>query len=69
MDQPKFYEIIGRALVDTGFRDRLLDPKSRPDALAEHGVSTGDDTHKALEDAIGAVDRLAKSTGPGVVAS
>jgi hypothetical protein len=70
VDQPKFYEIVGRALVDAEFRNRLLDPDQRTKALAEHGIEPGDDAQQALEGAIGAVEELSRSMGGGgVVAS
>jgi hypothetical protein len=57
-----FYQLVGRALVDPGFRDQLRagDPSA---ALRSLGLEPTEDLVKALGQAMGDVDRLASQFG------
>jgi hypothetical protein len=63
-ERSKFYEIVGRALVDADFRARILDDNGRADALRSMGV-TDPKTHDALKQAIDAVGGLEEVLGSG----
>jgi hypothetical protein len=57
-----FYQLVGRALVDPGFRDQLRagDPTG---ALRSLGIEPTEDLVKALGQAMGDVDRLSSQFG------
>ena len=62
----KFNEIVGRAITDEDYRNRLKDPETREQAademLAGSGTSASD-IRADLDAAIEAVDRLAITFG------
>ena len=48
-NQAAFHRLVGRALYDSGFRARLMDPKQRPGALAEAGLSVSPQQSASLD--------------------
>ena len=64
-----FYAILGRALVDPGFRERLRDDDGRTEALSEIGIELNDEQLRLLDDNIDSVDELAKQFGANRVAA
>ncbi len=65
-----FYELLGKALVDEKYRDKLLDPKTRADALKDIGIAKPTETQlKAVENAKTALQTLEGSFGEGIGAA
>jgi hypothetical protein len=65
-----FYELLGKALVDKEWRDKLLDPATRADALMEIGIAKPTQTQlQAVENAKAALQTLEGSFGEGVGAA
>jgi hypothetical protein len=65
-----FHAMLGKALVDLDYRDRLLDPTTRADALKEIGVADpSEDQLTAVENAKTALQTLSGSFGEGVGAA
>jgi hypothetical protein len=58
-----FYAILGRALVDPGFRERLRDDKDRTNALSDIGIELNDEQLQQLDENLDAVDNLAEQFG------
>jgi hypothetical protein len=54
-----FYAILGRALVDSRFRERLRDDNDRVAALSEVGITLNDEQLGQLNENIDNVDELA----------
>ena len=54
-----FYAILGRALVDSTFRERLRDDNDRVAALSEVGIKLSDEQLHQLDENIDNVDELA----------
>ena len=62
--ESRFHGILGRALTDHEYRERLVDignPQRQQDALLEMGVQPTDDVLDALNAAVIALDNLARS--------
>ena len=57
-----FYALVGRALVDPGFRDQLRGGDQAA-ALRSVGVEPSEEMMKALGQAMGEVDRLSSQFG------
>lgn len=62
-DESTFYQIIGRAMADDTFKQRLIDPGTRAAALAEIGVESTGDLDQAIEDAIKGVGDVSAQFG------
>jgi len=63
-----FNALIGRALIDSEFRELLRygDSDKRNQALMEMDIETTPELLKALDDALGAVEQLAAEFGDTV---
>lgn len=65
-DRSAFYALIGRALTDKEFRDRIMD-QANPDvqlgALGEVGILGNDKILAELNNSIDAVNKLAGAEG------
>jgi hypothetical protein len=61
MDQSRFYGLIGRAIMEPGFRDQLTDPDRQADALLQVGIEPTDDVLEHLNESIQAIKDLASS--------
>jgi hypothetical protein len=59
-NQDPFYEIIGRALLDQRYRDRLLDPNTQVEAMVDGGLTQAQavDVQSELQAAIEAMKEL-----------
>jgi hypothetical protein len=57
--ETKFHALLGRALTDHDFRDALLDPSTRVEALESMGIEATHDVLHAVDDAVEALTRLA----------
>lgn len=61
-----FHQLLGRALIDVAFRKKLLDPKSRGEALKDIGIAKPTKQQlQALQNAITALETLYGSFGEG----
>lgn len=72
MNKPSdpFYMLLGRAFVDEVYRAKLLDPKTRADALKDLGIAKPTKVQlTALQNAITALGTLSGSFGEGVGAA
>jgi hypothetical protein len=71
MSKPNpFHMLLGRALVDEEYRAKLLNPKTRVDALKDLGIANPTDTQlKTLQKAITTLGSLSGSFGPGTGAA
>lgn len=58
-----FHSVLGRALVDSSFREALMDKERQADALKSMGVDPTRETLDALNDSLEALSRLASSFG------
>jgi hypothetical protein len=59
-----FHTLIGRAMDDTEFRSRLIDPKRRSEALKEVGIHNPSERQmSALNAALEAIERAADTFG------
>ncbi|CAN5575828.1 hypothetical protein BH23CHL8_BH23CHL8_00850 [soil metagenome] len=58
-----FHAVLGRALIDPGFREQLMDSEHQVDALKAMGVDPTDEVLQALNEALDALGRLADSFG------
>ena len=56
-----FHAVLGRALTDSHFRDRLLDRARQEKALKEMGVEPTDKVITELNNSIAALNRLSSS--------
>jgi hypothetical protein len=66
---PDFYSVIGRALVDSEFRELLRDPERRKEALYAMNVEPTDEVMQELDNTTAAIERLSASFGGGQAAS
>lgn len=65
-----FHELLGRALVDVEFREKVVDPTTRADALKDVGIHNPTANQlQALQNAITALQSLSGSFGEGVSAA
>jgi hypothetical protein len=65
-----FNELLGKALIDVAFREKLLDSKTRADALKDIGIANPTNMQlQALQNAITALETLSGSFGEGVGAA
>ena len=62
-NQAAFHRLIGRALYDTDFRKRLMDPERRTAALSEVEFSPTAEQREQFNKALQAVDELAAALG------
>ena len=46
-DESKFYALLGRALIDPEFRERILDTERQADALVEVDIEPSDEVPHA----------------------
>ena len=60
-EETKFQALLGRALTDHEFRDALLDPSSRVEALESMGIEATQAVLDAVADSVDALNRLATS--------
>jgi hypothetical protein len=69
--QNPFYLLVGRALIDENYRDRVLDgdQDERRKALEEIGVTPTDEILKELGKAVDALRSLEGAFGPGTRAA
>ena len=58
-----FHAVLGRALIDPGFREQLMDRERQVEALKAMGVDPTEEVLQALNDAMAALGRLADSFG------
>jgi len=67
----RFHQLIGRAMVDSGFRAQLThqDPSYRVAALQEMGFAASKDELAALERAVQSIDELANEFGGDIKAA
>jgi hypothetical protein len=68
-DESTFYAILGRALAEEGFRERLVNPDTRVDTLAEAGLELTDEGRQSLDDAIEAIVRMGDEFSEETIAS
>ena len=66
-DDSKFYALLGRALMEPDFRDRVLDREQQADALAEVGIDADDEVLAELNASIQAISALASHEEFGMV--
>ena len=66
---PDFYSLIGRALVDPEFREMIVDPARRKDALYAMNIEPSDEATAAMEKAVKAIDDLSSAFGGAQAAS
>ncbi len=62
--ESRFHAILGRALTDQAFRDRLRDPEQADGALQEMGITDATQRTRAVEElktAVGAIENLARA--------
>ena len=65
-----FYELLGKALVDKAWRDKLLNPATREDAFKDIGIAKPTQTQfQAVDNAKAAFQTLEGSFGEGVGAA
>jgi hypothetical protein len=57
------HAVLGRALIDTAFRERLLDETQQQEALEEMGIAPSREVVDALNKAIGALIDLSSTFG------
>ncbi len=69
MDDKKFHSLLGRALTDSGFRDRLMNPEDQVEALAEVGITANDEILSELNNSVDALTRLSRTFGGPVAAA
>ena len=60
-----FHKLLGRALVDNDFYDRLRNTETRADALFEMGIEPTEEVLGAVEEAMAAIDNLAQMPALG----
>ena len=56
-----FHKLLGRALTDYEFREALMDPEQRAQALESMGIEPTEEVLEALSGAIEALNNLARS--------
>lgn len=61
--EPDLHSVLGRALIDQGFRDRLLDPSQQKEALRGIGITPTDEMIEALNKSIDALTALSAHFG------
>lgn len=66
-DDSKFYALLGKALMDPEFRNRVLDSEQQADALAEVGIDADDEVLAELNASIQAISALASHEEFGMV--
>ena len=66
-DESKFYALLGRALIDPEFRERILDAERQADALAEVDIDPSDEVLGELNDSIEAIKTLASHEAFGPI--
>jgi hypothetical protein len=65
-----FHILLGKALIDVEYREKLLDPNTRVDALKDVGIAHPTEVQlQALQNAITALTTLSGSFGEGVGAA
>jgi hypothetical protein len=67
--ESQLYAIIGRAIADPEFRERLMNPESQADALAEHGLEWTESIQNGLVDADASIKALNGAFGINSIAS
>ena len=58
-----FHAVLGRALIEPGFREQLLDTERQAAALSAMGVDPTAEVLEALNESLAALQRLADSFG------
>jgi hypothetical protein len=66
-DESKFYALLGRAVIDPDFRDRILDTERQADALVEVGIEPSDEVLGELNGSIAAIKSLASHEAFGPI--
>ena len=61
--QSRFHGLVGRALTDPEYRERLLDPEQRSEAMQEANVDPTEETLEAIQNAIDAITNLTAQIG------
>ena len=62
-NEAAFHQLVGRALYDSAFRARLMDPGQRAGALAEVGFAPTSEQAASLERTLNAVQDLSRALG------
>ena len=67
----KFHQLIGRAMIDSGFRAQLThqDSRYREAALRDMGFAASKDELAALEKAVQSIDELTDAFGGDIKAA
>ena len=63
LSEADLHAILGRALIDHTFRDRLIDPSTQKEALEEMGVRPTDEMLRALNASIDSLSSLTATFG------
>ena len=66
-DESKFYALLGRALIDPEFRERILDTERQADALVEVDIEPSDEVLAELNASIQAINALASHEEFGMI--
>ena len=68
--ESRLYAVIGRAIADPEFRERLMGDENRQaEALAEHGLEWNEDVRAGLTNAKSSIDGLNTAFGINSIAS
>ena len=68
-DESTFYAIVGRALAEEGFREKLVNADTRSDALKEAGLELTSQGRASLDTAIEAISKMGEEFSEETVAS
>ena len=68
-DESTFYAILGRALAEEGFRERLVNPETRVETLTEAGLELTREGQASLDTAIEAIAVMAEDFSEESIAS
>jgi hypothetical protein len=63
LSEPEFHSLVGRALIDHAFRDRVLDPRQQEAALKEMGIDPTPAVLDSLNQSIDALTALSAHFG------